>query len=118
MGEGVSKSPELPAQEKPEETGFKEQIDELGNSKWSDTPTLADQYRSHPKLCRKSAPVVKMFQLDNPQDLEAFNQLLFLTHPPEAPRIVIQTQDQAFEGKWSILARYQKVEYKVLLATK
>jgi hypothetical protein len=118
LGEGVAR---LPATDTPEvvvEPEVKEELDEAGQSKWRDTPTFADQMRSHPKTCRRLAPQMRVFNLKNEEDLKAFNQLLKDSHPPEAPKYILQTQEQTFEGSWCILARFQQVQYKILLSTK
>ena len=118
LGEGVERLPATPPPETTTEPEVKEELDEAGQSKWRDTPTLADQLRVHPKTCRKLAPQVRVFNLKDDGDLRDFNQLLKDSHPPEAPKYILRTQEQTFEGSWCVLAQFQQVQYKILLSTK
>lgn len=118
IGTGVKRKAE---EEKPAvvtDTGIKEVLDDKGRAKWAEECSILDQFIKHPKTCRKLPPQVKLFRLDNAEELEEFNKLLASSHPPGNPKIVMHTQEQAFEGTWSVLVRFQKIEYKILISTK
>lgn len=108
----AAKAPEAPAAE------FQEQLDEKGRAKWSDTCSILDQFTKYPRTCRKLPPRVEIFNLSDPEQLEKYNKLLIDAHPPGNPKIVMQQQEQAHNGSWSVMVRYQKIEYKILLSLK
>lgn len=118
VGTGVPRKAEeeKPATASAEE--YKEQLDDSGHSKWSDKPSIGGQFIRHPKTCRKMPPQVKVFNLSNPEHLVEFNVLLDETHPPENPKVVMVTQEQFHEGSWCVLARFQRIQYKILISLK
>jgi hypothetical protein len=115
IGEGVPRRDEPTEAEEKTEEELKWEQEQPGIPKWSKAPTFSDHY-INPKYrgTWKMGPrIFKTFAL--PEQEAELNKLQAKAHPPEAPEIVINTKEQAFEGRWSILAVYHEISYKILL---
>ena len=118
IGQGVPRSKAVAKEPEAKAEEFQEQLDAKGHAKWCDKCSILDQFIKHPRTCRRLPPRVEIFNLSDPGQLEKSNALIADAHPPGNPKLIMQQQEQAHNGTWSVMVRYQKIEYKVLLSLK
>lgn len=95
-----------------------EERDPKGKTIWISTPTFDDQYKRFPQTTRLVGPVVSVFDVANPTQLQELNALLAKQQPEDAPSIILASRKENFhEGKWLMLLEYFRVEYKQLITT-
>ncbi len=87
---------------------------DAADPEWGDTPTVKDQMLRFPESVRSTHPVTAVLDLSAPADLAEFNRIQQEAAAPY-PKIDIAVMDrQFFEGKWSVLLTYAKIQYQKL----
>lgn len=85
-------------------------LDSLGQREWSETPVFEGQY-SDARLCKRDAPTAVTFDLSEPDQLKAYNDLLAKLDP-NGPGVEIIAEDRQFyRGKFVVFVIYTKVWY-------
>lgn len=107
-----------PAAEPTNDEDVTEERDPKGKTIWISTPTFDDQYKRFPQTTRLVGPIVSVFDVANPTQLQELNALLAKQQPEDAPSIILASRKENFhEGKWLMLLEYFRVEYKQLITT-
>jgi len=90
-----------------------------GKPVWKNTPSVEAQLHRFPKTCLFEKPRVDIFDLADPESLEAYNKILAATDPPVAPSVLIEQQERVFDKHGSknfkMFIQYRKVLYKQLI---
>ncbi len=95
-------------------------VDEEGNEITAAGPTLANQY-SHPawkQTWTQSPKQIQLFDLDVPEQLAQYNQLLTQMEPEGAPAIALQgVREHAcpVTGHLKVYVYYRRITYKKIL---
>lgn len=86
-------------------------LNSLGLKTWSNRPIFEDQF-TKPGMVEFDAPITAVFDLADPAQLEAFNDLQSLTFPSEAPSVqFVDLERNFYKGKYVIIVTYSKVWY-------
>ena len=117
-GEGVPRKvvvEEKPAVAEPEPTS---ETDDQGRTKWSDKPSLADQYKRYPKTCKEGPIQFKTFDLSQATQLAELNKDMEGAIPPDAPHIITKLQREFYAGAYHVIMEYRVIKYMKLLERK
>jgi len=82
---------------------------------WSSTPSIRDQIIKYPDSVRVVDPTTVMLSMTNAEDVKELNRIQRAANDPESPTLaILEKKRQAFEGSWTILLTFAKVEYMKL----
>lgn len=85
--------------------------------KWSETPSIIDQFMLKPETCKPGPIVTRVFDLCDTSDLSTFNQIKERAFPEGAPQIVIMREEIVpFDAKatFKAILQYRPISYMVL----
>lgn len=99
--------------EKPEES----HEDDESEDDFSDQPSVQDQLERYPEHCIMSTPETSVFNLGEPDQLKAWNDLQALTIVPGTRQgnVVINSQINFHNGAYFVVANVRKVKYARLV---
>lgn len=96
------------------------QTPKMNYGDWQEEPSYEDQYLKYPETCKTVGPQIAVYDLSQPEQLEALNTLLSKQAPDTCPRLIVADQEKEFStttDNWKILVVYYKVLYRKLISS-
>lgn len=84
------------------------------NGEWRDKPFTRDHMIRYPHTTRLTDPETRIFDLSDPEQLDAYNKLQKASHDTGAPTLMItEMETQKHNGSWTALVTWKKVQYQI-----
>jgi hypothetical protein len=89
--------------------------EEARTAEWGPQPTVRDQFLRHPDSVRLADPETKVLNLSDKAQLDEFNRIQRASSDPEKPTLsIVELEKQPFQGSWTVLVTFSKVQYRRL----
>lgn len=115
LGQGVSIKDSNPRVSEEEAKAKADAIAKIfSKGKWGPKPVIQGQYIKYPNTARKEAKQVVVFNLMDKQQVDAYNEFLSKTYPPECPEIILVDQDKHFSDSQNVVTHivtYYPISY-------
>lgn len=98
------------------------EVDAEGNEVEWDKPIIKDQYINplYRRTWRQDPQQHAVFDLGDPEQLKAWNELQMQGEPVGAPRVWMVRATEKFDentGSWKVLAVFRRIHYKKIVST-
>lgn len=91
-----------------------------GPKEWGDEPTFPNQLQKGPDYWRLDKVEIKIFDLNKPEELSAYQELLTACNSTTANKSLIEEERKYCEqtGNWKVYTKIQYLKFRKLLKTK